>query len=322
LKESTRKIHVNGALAVSAAALLAACASAPKHNASLEEARTMYLAAANDAQVARSGAIELQKARAALAQAEAALDEGETSSVEHYAYLAKRRTEAAREGANIAAANEAVRSAQTQRQRILIEARTHEAQAQRERAERSLEQAQAQRERAEEARERAEAARKQAELAQQRSAAQRTQAEQARSAAQAAQARADELARQLEELQAKKTDRGMVLTMDDVLFDTGSAVLKPGAQHMLDEVSAFLRHYPERTVMIEGHTDSAGSAEYNQFLSERRAIAVKNALVMRGIEPHRISARGFGESMPVVGNETAAGRQQNRRVDIVLPDLG
>jgi len=297
---------LKGALAVSAAAILGACASTPKYNASLSDAHAVYERATANPQVARSGAIDLQKARAALERADAAFAKDETEAVEHYAYLAKRRTEAATEAARIAASNQAVTSAQTERQRILLSARTKEAQAQRERAQESLQQAQA--------------AREQAQSAQERAARQETQAKQARQAAQAAQEQAKKLASELEALQAKKTDRGMVLTLEDVLFDTGSAVLKPGADRMLDRISSFLKEHPERTVQVEGHTDSVGSAEYNQSLSERRAFAVKDALVARGVDPGRISARGFGEDMPEVGNDTAAGRQQNRRVEIVLPD--
>jgi outer membrane protein OmpA-like peptidoglycan-associated protein len=163
------------------------------------------------------------------------------------------------------------------------------------------------------AREQSEQAREQAQTAQQRAAQQQAEA-------QAAQERAKKLAAELEALRAKKTDRGIVLTLEDVLFDTGSAVLKPGADRMLDRIGAFLREHPERTIQVEGHTDSVGSAEYNQRLSEHRAFAVKNALVSRGVNASRISARGFGEDMPEVSNDTAAGRQQNRRVEIVLPD--
>lgn len=300
-------------LAISAAALLTACASTPRHNPSLDDARTLYERATGDPQIVRNAAIELQKARSALVQADAALEEDETTAVEHYAYLAKRRTEAALEAAKIAASNEAVRAAEAERQRILIATRTQQVEAQRERADQSVQQAQA-------ARDRAQTAREQAQSAQEQAARQRAEAQQAREAARAAEERAQQLASELETLQAKKTDRGMVLTLEDVLFDTGSAVLKPGAERILDRVSAFLKQYPERTILVEGHTDSIGSADYNRSLSERRASAVKSALVSRGVESSRITARGLGEDMPAVGNDTAAGRQQNRRVEIVIPN--
>lgn len=123
---------------------------------------------------------------------------------------------------------------------------------------------------------------------------------------------------QLRELQARQTDRGLVLTLGDVLFDTGKAVLKPGAMGTVDRLAAFLRESPERSATIEGHTDSVGSDSLNLSLSENRANAVKAALMERGIAAQRVIALGKGKSEPVAGNDTAAGRQQNRRVEIII----
>jgi outer membrane protein OmpA-like peptidoglycan-associated protein len=137
-------------------------------------------------------------------------------------------------------------------------------------------------------------------------------------------ATAEEKARQLEqelaELQAKRTSRGIVLTVGDVLFAFGKAELMPGAMRSIDKLVAFLRENPERQVAIEGHTDSIGSDEYNYMLSERRAESVRMALVSRGISPDRITSRGLGENYPVASNATDAGRQQNRRVEIIILD--
>lgn len=134
--------------------------------------------------------------------------------------------------------------------------------------------------------------------------------------------RAKELARTLEELQAKETDRGMVLTLGDVLFDFGEATLRPGAEVTLDRLARFLRENPERPLLVEGHTDSVGSETYNQGLSQRRAEAVARHLERRGIDPERVVARGYGEALPMVSNDTDAGRQRNRRVEIVVLDPG
>ena len=98
------------------------------------------------------------------------------------------------------------------------------------------------------------------------------------------------------------------------------ATLKPGAATTIDRLAQFMRDYPERSVRIEGHTDSAGSDETNQLLSERRAAAVQAALIDRGLGSERISTLGYGEARPIAGNETAGGRQQNRRVEIVISD--
>jgi len=130
--------------------------------------------------------------------------------------------------------------------------------------------------------------------------------------------RATELQRQIDALQAKPTDRGLVVTLGDVLFDTGKAGLKAGATSNLNKLVAFLNQYPDRTVVIEGYTDSVGSEDYNQGLSERRADSVKSYLAAQGIGGIRLSAVGKGESDPVAGNDSPAGRQQNRRVEVII----
>jgi outer membrane protein OmpA-like peptidoglycan-associated protein len=129
---------------------------------------------------------------------------------------------------------------------------------------------------------------------------------------------AAELQRQIDALQAKPTDRGLIVTLGDVLFDTGRANLKPGATSNLNRLVAFLNQYPDRTVRIEGYTDSVGGEDYNQGLSERRADSVKSYLAGEGIGSIRLSASGKGESDPVASNDSAAGRQQNRRVEVII----
>src|SRR6478736_484131 len=131
-------------------------------------------------------------------------------------------------------------------------------------------------------------------------------------------ARSQAEAAKLKALQAKQTDRGIVLTLGDVLFDSGQASLKPGAASTIDRLSNFLASQPDRSLIIEGHTDSMGSDSFNQQLSESRAESVKAALVAKGISSERIVAVGKGEAAPVAGNDTSAGRQQNRRVEIVI----
>ncbi len=121
-------------------------------------------------------------------------------------------------------------------------------------------------------------------------------------------------------LAAQQTERGMVLTLSGVLFDTGKTTLKPGAAPTLDRVSQFMTQYPGTRVIVEGHTDSQGSEASNQELSQQRAEAVTDALVLRGVPRDRIEAMGRGEALPIASNETAAGRQQNRRVEMVFSD--
>jgi OmpA-OmpF porin, OOP family len=121
-----------------------------------------------------------------------------------------------------------------------------------------------------------------------------------------------------QQLHARQTERGTMVTLGDVLFDTGQSSLKPGAQAELSRLADYLKERPNASVIVEGHTDSRGSPSTNLALSERRAEAVRSALVVNGVDAARIVARGLGESMPVASNRTAAGRQQNRRVDVVV----
>ena len=125
---------------------------------------------------------------------------------------------------------------------------------------------------------------------------------------------------QIAELQATKSERGLVITLGDILFDINKSELRSGAQYTVDKLVAFLTEYPKRTVLIEGFTDSTGTVEYNQQLSERRADAVRKSLVAKGIAPSRLTTRGYGVEFPVAGNETAAGRQRNRRIEVIISD--
>jgi outer membrane protein OmpA-like peptidoglycan-associated protein len=139
-------------------------------------------------------------------------------------------------------------------------------------------------------------------------------------------ARANQKSRDLEaalaDLKASKTDRGLVITLSDVFFETGRDDLKSGARPTLDKLNTLLQEYPTRRVQIEGFTDNVGSDDYNQGLSERRANSVRDALTSMGISSDRILTRGLGKSSPVAGNDTSAGRQQNRRVEVVILDEG
>ena len=276
------------------AAILTACASAPANNRSLDEARAFYQQAASDATVARSAPLELRRSQEALQQAESTLKSGgDPTAVDHYAYLARQRAAVAMQAGEIAKAEEAVAQSRAQRDSILIRARERDAQAKGAEAQRAQQEA--------------EAARK---LAEQRLVA-----------ATAANASNDKLKAQLAELQAKQTERGMVLTLGDVLFDSGRAELKSGAMRTIDQLATFLKDNPERTVSVEGYTDSVGGDNFNLGLSQRRADAVSTALTSRGLDLARIAARGYGESRPVASNDTAEGRQRNRRIEIVISDV-
>jgi len=133
-------------------------------------------------------------------------------------------------------------------------------------------------------------------------------------------AEADAAAAWREVEEAQETARGLVLTFGDMLFDTGGSTLKPGAQLLLDKLAAYLQQNPGAHAIIEGHTDNVGSDTMNQALSERRAAAVAVALQARGITGDRLETMGLGESYPVATNDTSAGREENRRVEVVLSD--
>jgi len=146
------------------------------------------------------------------------------------------------------------------------------------------------------------------------------EAQNAQSQSQSAQAQLASAQQQLADLQAKKTDRGMVVTLGDVLFDTDQATLKPGANLALNRLATFLSANPQTKIIIEGHTDSRGSDEYNEVLSERRARAVATELMSRGLAADQLQTLGRGKGYPVASNDTPEGRQRNRRVEIVFSD--
>ena len=265
--------------------LIAACASTPKTLPEVDQARADVQTLSRDPLAEQIASKELADARTSLQGAETALKEGRKDDALHYAYLASQQARTGEQHIDEQRAKEQVAKGEADRNKVLLEARTSEA-------------------------EQAAAAAK----------AQAAAAESARQQALSAQAQAEDMQRQLAELQAKQTDRGMVLTLGDVLFDTGKATLKPGADSVMERVATFMEKNPDTKVMIEGHTDSRGSDEYNQELSKRRAEAVQTALASRGIDRGRVEAIGKGEGFPVASNETSAGQQQNRRVEIVFSD--
>jgi outer membrane protein OmpA-like peptidoglycan-associated protein len=148
-------------------------------------------------------------------------------------------------------------------------------------------------------------------------------AERARQAAAKAEAEKADLRAQLLNqlnsiLQTRDSARGLIVNMSDVLFDTGSATLKPGAREKLAKISGILLAHPGLTLQIEGHTDSVGSDDFNQQLSERRADSVRDFLAEQGVQPSTMAAKGFGKTQPVASNDNAEGRQRNRRVELVV----
>lgn len=271
--------------AVALVLVLAACASRDPDPA-LIQARQALDAATQDTSVTRYASAELARARAALQSAEQAHNDGlGEAEVAHRAYVARQLTATAQATATARINDERLQQASATRDRLRLEAR--------ERAARSAQQ--------------------QAMSAEQEALA-------ARQSAQAAAQRNEQLQQQLKELQAKPTNRGMVVTLSDVLFDTGQANLRSGSRRTLERLADTLKANPDRRVVVEGFTDSTGSEELNLELSQQRAEAVERALTQMGVEDDRIETRGYGQQYPVASNDTAAGRQMNRRVEIVISD--
>ena len=291
--------------ALLAVAVVAGCSTV--ENSRLNEARNDYSAAQSDPKVAKLAPAELKLAGEALDKANAAASKKEDEDkVTHLAHLAKQRVAVAQETAKQKEAELAVTEASTERSKIRLDARTQEADTAKQKAEAAQRQA--------------EASQQQSEAAQQQAAMSQQQSEMSQQQARDAEMRTAQLQTQLKELNAKKTERGLVITLGDVLFDTNKAQLKPGATRSLQKLATFLKQYPDRKAQVEGYTDSTGSADYNQELSDRRAHAVRASLLDMGVSSDRITTHGYGKESPVASNDTPAGRQMNRRVEIILSD--
>lgn len=278
---------------------------AKKPNPAFEKAQSLYQQAESDPDVMSKAPVEMHEARKMLNKAEEADEE---EDVERLSYLAQRQVELAMAEAEAKKAQERMESLSNENRQVLLQARQSEVEEARQEALRLKQEAEARAREVALAQERAEQLKQEAEMA-------RQHAEQAR-------AEARRLEKELTDLQAKRTDRGLVLTLGDVLFDTGSAELKAGSLRSLDNLVAFLQENPNRNVLVEGHTDSVGNEAYNQRLSQQRAESVKMALIHRGVSPGRIIATGYGESYPVASNSTEAGKQRNRRVEVIILDEG
>jgi outer membrane protein OmpA-like peptidoglycan-associated protein len=299
------KAHFLKSAIFAGAVLLAACSTVPTTTATLDEARADYVAASNNPQVASYAPLEFRQASEALDRAnQAAAKRDSLDAIDRLAYVAKQRIATAQEVAKAKSAEAEITDAGRQRDRVQLEARTAEA----ERARRDAAAANAQ----------AAAAQQQAQNAQQQ--AQDAQAQAA--AAQQQNAQLTERAARLEailvELHAQKTERGMVVTIGDVLFATDRAELNANGMANVRKLAEVMMQNPDRTVLVEGFTDSTGSSAHNQQLSERRAQAVAQALTSLGVPRERVAMRGYGEAYPVASNDTASNRQLNRRVEIVL----
>jgi outer membrane protein OmpA-like peptidoglycan-associated protein len=287
---SVRNLRKTLIAATVASVLLAACAAAPLKPDGAAEVRNRLTQLQSDPNLGSRAPLAMKEADAAVSTAE--LPQADKDLAAHRVYLADRKVETARAQAQTRFAEDQRAALSAQRERARLDSRTQEA----------------------------DAAKGQAATARMSAASSEQAAASARMSAASSEQEAAELQRQIDALQAKVTDRGLVLTLGDVLFETGRADLKAGAAGNLSKLVAFLTKYPERLVAIEGYTDSVGSDDYNQALSQRRAESVRSYLVRAGIEPGRLSASGMGKNDPVADNDSAIGRQQNRRVAVIIND--
>jgi outer membrane protein OmpA-like peptidoglycan-associated protein len=262
---------------------LCACVTTPQPNAALESAHDAVRAAEADPYVGKYAALDLEAAKTDLAAADDAALHHRDAAVAHSAYMAAQNARLARMHAAAKADDARVAAGQAERDQIMLDARNREVQS-------------------------AHMATNEAKMVANEALNQRDQATE----------EAARLQAEVDQLKATPTPRGLVMTLGDVLFDTGRAELNPGASRKLDQLAQFLNEHKERRVQIDGFTDSVGTESYNEELSRRRADAVKSALTTRGVDSTRISTQGYGKAYPVANNSDSGGRQLNRRVEVVI----
>ncbi len=287
---------------VTLAATLVACGSVPERNSALDQARGRYNAAQRDAQVTTLAPDELKQAGDSLALADRAWNDSKpVATVDHLAYMAVQRVVIARDVASSRASQAITAGAAAERDKVRLAMRTSEVDA----AQQKLAIAQQ------------DNAIKTAELSAAEAAA-RAQAQRNRAQIASDNARINSLELQLKDLNAQQTERGYVVTLGDVFFQTGAATIVPTGNGYMEKLADAFKRSPTLTASIEGHADSVGDAGANYALSQRRADAVMSALAARGVSPSQLSTQAFGEERPTANNDTSAGRQMNRRVEIVF----
>jgi outer membrane protein OmpA-like peptidoglycan-associated protein len=287
--------------------VVAGCASAPTNPAGSADVRSKLERLQSDPNLANQAPVEIREAEAAVQLAERPVGKDDALG-KHRVYIADRKVEIAMAKASTRLAEEQRSGLSQARDDARLAARTREA----DKAQRANAAAQRETDKAQKA---TAAAQRETDAARVSAAA--AADNMARGAAEAAR-NAEKMQKQIDELKAEATDRGLVLTLGNTLFATGRSDLKPGSTMGLDKLVVFLNDYPDRTVAVEGHTDDVGSVEMNQTLSQHRADSVKSYLMQKGIQSSRLTASGIGETQPIADNQSESGRQQNRRVEIII----
>jgi outer membrane protein OmpA-like peptidoglycan-associated protein len=318
------KLNMNRTLIASAvlsSLLLGACATTSAPPQTLVDARTTIRNAELDPGVLTHAPVELKKATASLERANRLQEKGEAlAEINSAAYIANQQGKTAMAIAAAKANDAAIAGAELDRERARADSRNADALRAQAQAGVARDQASVAQAQASNAQAQASAARAQTANAEQRASGAEAQAAVATATAMDAQQQNAQLQRLLADLQAKQTERGMLVTLGDVLFESGRAEVKPGAQASLRKLADFLQQYPSRSILIEGHTDSVGSAASNAALSQRRADAVDAALVAMGLAGQRTTTVGYGEDYPVADNGSDTNRALNRRVEVYIAD--
>jgi len=312
--------------------LLSACVAAPKKDLALERVRDELESLKMDPELAGYAPLALREAERALRNAELAT--GDELNHAYLVYMADRRIQIARTMAEREQYDKTLVELQQEHSAMLIRASQLEADHARMEAEQarllvattSEEAQRAQEEKEDALVKEAESARaaelsaQEADQARRLAESRASEAEYARREAEIASQQIDSLTRQLENLQLRQTESGVVVTLGDVLFASGETELVEGGLSSLEEVVDLLQTEPDKQIRVEGHTDSLGDAETNLQLSEQRAQAVREALISLGVAADRVTALGMGEDFPIASNDDEAGRARNRRVDVILLD--
>lgn len=283
------KLMLRSTLVAGGFAMLSACSSVNDEQVSeVDQVRTRYENLASNEQVNQYAPLALENAKESLHKLEGYVEDGKSDfTIDNQMAMTRTQLDIVDETLRYKLAQSYIDDADSTRKDILLQARTNEAIN----------------------------AKRQAREMEQKANQLQNRASQLESDLANASIKADSLKDQLD---AKQTERGMILSLKNILFETNKAKLLPGYENTLEKVSEFLNEYPERDLVVEGHTDSTGEAAYNKTLSKQRAQAVEQALVEYGVDDSRISVKGMGEEAPIASNDTREGRQLNRRVDIVI----
>ena len=257
----------------------------------LERAKKSYTEAKTNPNVETYAPLELQEAGKAVQAAENAK---KADDMNHLGYIAERKSLQATTVAEGKVAEKEIAKLNTEKAELIAQKQTIA-------ANKAQSQAQAQAEKTEEARKMAEAEREKSAMAA---------------------SKREENRKALAEMNAKMTERGIVLTLAGTMFPVGKSDLSPDASHRLTKLSELLKNNPNRNVLIEGYTDDVGKEDSNQALSLERARSVKAVLLRNGVAPDRIATVGYGELFPAESNKTAAGRAKNRRVEVIILNEG